>query len=141
MQTTTKQFDFVVLDTPLQPFGGHYEHFELFPALFRVLSNSAIIVLNIVPEIDRKALDDYPGVFSDSHLRKRAEFYRTTEPEKLSVQEMVDVYERVLRQAGFALNWFFLKERTILSFLVLKVTRNLAAPEAPCTPSPARSSG
>jgi hypothetical protein len=122
MQTTDKKFDFLVLDAPLVPHGGHIEHYDLFPAVFRIIPDSAILIINLVPYVDTKW--SYPLPFTEPHLKKRAEFYRTDHPENLSFDEMMETYRRILKEAGFALEWYTIENRmSTFNYCAMKIKR------------------
>jgi hypothetical protein len=122
MQTTDKKFDFIVLDAPLVPHGGHVEHFDLFPAVFRFIPDSAVLIINLVPYVDTKW--SYPLPFTEMHLKRRAEFYQTDHPENLSFDEMMETYKRQLKDNGFALEWYTIEKRMpCIYYAAMKIKR------------------
>jgi hypothetical protein len=123
IETTDKQFDFVVLDAPIQPFGEHCEHFDMFPAVFRVLPESAVLVVNIVSQVDCTIRCRYPALFNERHLRRRAEFYETDHPAALTIGEIVGTYRRLLAKHGFELPWHAVQERSFFSYLAMQTQR------------------
>lgn len=122
VKSTELTFDLVVVDCPASQFGPDHrycEHFDFFNAdLFRVLRESAVLILNVLPEQEG---------LPPKHLSRRGNFYGTNHPATLSVDEMVRAYRSILNANGLELEWHFRQLRTIRSqvhYLVLKVRRN-----------------
>jgi hypothetical protein len=123
---TLRKYDLVVVDNPMSTWDGYCEHFELFPAIFRVLEHPAILVLDVIPEVTSRALKKFPYLFNDAQLARRKSFYKTSHPEKLSFDELATAYENLIMENGFNLEWYFFQRRDRRSFvyyLVLKIHR------------------
>jgi hypothetical protein len=124
-----RTYDLIVVDNPI----GELEHFDLFPHLFRLASQDAVLVLLVTPEADARTRAHYPGVMSRNQLARRRAFYRTDEPEHIPLQRMVQRYAQLAGECGFALRWAFSVQRSelfgaiprplSLHYLVLSIAR------------------
>ena len=129
VRRTTKRYDFVMIDNPV----FSQEHFQLFPAIFRILSDQAAIALLVIPHVDALTGRRYPGLFDPEHLARRREFYLTDSPEHLSLEEVAGHYSRLAEDAGLVVQWRFwvnrreihgvLPRRTSTYYLVLGLQR------------------
>jgi hypothetical protein len=139
VKRTDEKFDLVVVDAPTQVYGGngaHCEHFDLFPDVLRVLKPAAIIVLNVVPRISkqrlRRAARNGWRTFGQAHLAERGRFYRTSTPENTPFDQMILVYERLIRDHGFEIDWhFFKKKQGCYYYLVLRVRGSFTTQAGP----------
>ena len=122
IKKTRKKFDLIVVDNPWSMHDDHCEHFDLFPDIFRVAKNSAILVLNIIPEFSSKIIKEIPS-FKDQQFRHRISFYKTDKPEKISFNRIVRTYKNLITTNGFSLEWSFFQKRSFVYYLVLKIKR------------------
>ena len=104
---TDSRLGLVVADTWTEMFAGHCEHFELFPEVFRVLDESAVLILNIMPEWK-------VGQSQIEHLRRRRDFYQREDVANIPIDSMVEVYKNLARQNGFEIRWWFIKDRYLM---------------------------
>ncbi|MFZ1086541.1 MAG: hypothetical protein WAN35_16375 [Terracidiphilus sp.] len=130
LQSASKTYDLLISDEPGQVFGQrneHCEHFDLLNEnLFRIARRSVVIVLNAVPNPLKQCpksdqYSTYPG-----YMSMRAQFYDTDHPERISIEEMIPAYRRVLRTNGFNLDWHIKVLRTLrggVYYLALKASR------------------
>ena len=134
MKKTNKKYDLIVIDNPMSTYGLHCEHFNLFPGVLRISENKAIIILNIIPNINSYAQNRYKNIFNDIQLTKRKEFYKTDNPEIIPTEHMIKVYDKILVESGFQLDWYFTHKRkknnknNFIFYLVLyiiKVEQNI----------------
>ncbi len=127
IKTTPKKFDLVVLDNPSQNYGEkseHSEHFDLFPDVFRVCADSAILIMNVIPYANDGLMRAFPKLFDQDHMGRRASFYRTEHPEKLSFEQMVSAYRSYAEASGFAIDWYLTQNRHHSLFLLaLKIRK------------------
>ena len=123
IKSTHKKYDLIIVDNGTSIYGGHCEHFDLFPDIFRIAADSSILILNVIPEADHAALKEFPYLFHQAQLIKRQDFYKTTHPEKISVDEMLKVYKELIDRNGFGLEWHFLQKRSFVYYLVLKIRK------------------
>jgi len=125
MKTTSKKFNLLVADTSFSFHGEHCEHFDLFPDIFRIVMDSAILVLNVHTHVTDTALKKYPYLFNEKHLACRGSFYKTDHPDRLSFDELVSTYKDMAKSNGFAVDWHFFQERrwSAFYFLVLGIRR------------------
>jgi len=130
---TEKKFDFIFIDTHMSPDAGRIEHFDLFPSLFRIVSDDALLAFNVIPEADKRTRRGYPNLFNDAQLSARRSFYRTEHPERTSLDELAAHYRELCEENGFTPEWHFSVRRwerrglfpmpMSLYFLVLKLKR------------------
>jgi hypothetical protein len=124
-----RTYDLIVVDNPI----GELEHFDLFPHLFRLASQDAVLVLLVTPEADARTRAHYNGVMGRNQLERRREFYATDEPEHIPLERMVQRYGQLAGECGFALRWAFSVQRSelfgvvprplSLHYLVVSITR------------------
>lgn len=87
--TPRKDYNFVLVDNGLSTiFGDSYcEHFDMVPAVFDVVSSDAIIVANLFRS--SAPLD----AFESEYLRRRSEFFGSTNPLQPSFDEAIRAYQ------------------------------------------------
>jgi hypothetical protein len=131
IQRTPKKYGLILMDAPDLVHGdnGQYcEHFNMFPEVFRVAMDSAVLIMNVMPGYP----DGKPRgrvLFTEAHLERRRQFYGTEHPETLAFDAMIPVYRKLIQEHGYALEWYFTRRRTRdgrLHYLVLKVQRRPA---------------
>src|SRR6266508_2866022 len=115
IKTTSKKYNFIVIDngtsTSSMSYGRRCEHFDLFPDIFRIAMDSSVFILNVIPEVDSVSLKAYPYLFNDAQLLYRKNFYKTNHPEKITLEEMVEAYRKILTVNNFNLEWYFFQKR------------------------------
>jgi hypothetical protein len=121
---TQKKFNLIVVDNPMSTFGNYCEHFDLFPDIFNIAMDSSLLVLNVIPEINKTVLKKWPYLFNDVQLTRRKSFYNSEHPDKISFDELVKVYSNICKANGFDLKWYFFQKRTIVYYLVIKILKN-----------------
>jgi hypothetical protein len=124
LRRTPDRFDFVIVDNPMSTYDGHCEHFDLFPDIFRVLSDQAVLLLDVIPLVPPVALKRFPYLFNDEQRKRRGEFYGTSVPDHLSSQTMVSAYRQQAELAGFEVEWSFMVRRHFVFYLALKIRRH-----------------
>lgn len=105
IRKTSQKFDLVIADAWPRVFGDHCEHFELFPDIFRILSPNPILILNVLPEIQK---------LTPEHAQKRCAFYQVKDPTKIPLEVMVERYKSLAIENGFQIQWWFYKDRYFL---------------------------
>jgi len=128
VKRTPTRYDLVIVDNWVgSVFDGHCEHFELFPDIYRVVTDDGILVINVVPRLDEEAQRRFPTVFKSStvaeHLERRRDFYGTDHPEAVSASQMLAVYRKLAAENGFGIEWSVLQPRIYHSYLALKLRR------------------
>jgi hypothetical protein len=108
LDLTKNRFDLVLIDSSYETFNGHFEHFELFPGVFKILNNFAILVLTVSLEL---AIFSH---YSDKHLKKRQHFYHVEDPKMISFEQMIKVYESLSTQNHFEIKWWFARNRIFM---------------------------
>jgi hypothetical protein len=132
IRRTSRRFELVVIDN----FATVDEHFRLFPHVFRVLADDAVLVLQTLPEANGLTRRVYPALFEAEHVRHRRTFYDTATPESIPRDTLAARYGRLAEAEGFAVEWhFFVRRREIVRllprrldfyFLTLKLRRSSA---------------
>lgn len=102
----SKKFDLVVVDNPSVA-KDHYEHFDLFPHIFEILNNVAIIILIVMPKISLYSSDEW--------LKKRRSFYNSTSQNNIYLNEMEKKYINLAEQNGWHVNKLFFLSRSFFS--------------------------
>jgi hypothetical protein len=118
------RFSLIVVDnSPVH--GGHTEHFDLLPGIFRLAADQCYMVLDTIPELNGSVRSAYPEMFWESTLAARRTFYGVDDPEHMNVGRMEEVYTTMARHAGFHVSWSFRKKRNnIITYLVLALARH-----------------
>lgn len=124
IKNTSRKYNLIVIDNPMSIYDDHCEHFDLFPDIFRIVMDSTILILNVIPEIDDAALKKYSYLFNEVQLARRKSFYKTNHPEKVSFDEMIKAYKNLIETNSFNLEYYFFQKRNFIYYLVLKIDRN-----------------
>lgn len=128
LRSADQTFQLVVVDNPLYVSEASLcEHFDLFPAIFRVLADKAILVMNVMPEASPAFRAEF-HVFNAYHLKRRAQFYGSATPERIPIDEMAETYRALAQAARFEVDWHFSRKRgrKNVYFLVLRLRRSQA---------------
>ncbi|HEX8918993.1 MAG TPA: hypothetical protein VF898_10865 [Chloroflexota bacterium] len=120
---TESTFDLIWADNPPVSYGDYVEHFDIFPHVFRIARDSAVLVLNTVLAPPSDIRTYWPTMFDESQLARRRTFYRTDHPEQLSVEEAVAAYREIASEHGFAVEWSVCRSRGVTHYLGLKLAR------------------
>jgi len=123
IRRTSEHFDLIVVDNPATVHGGHFEHFDLFPELFRLAGDSAVVLINVIPRISTNTLTKFPNIFNEQHLAARRRFYKTQNPENISWIDIVSAYRQRAQAAAFELEWSFRVRRHFVYYLAFKIRK------------------
>lgn len=116
------RYDGVVIDNPMSTYGKWCEHFGLFPAVFNLAAQNAVMVLNVIPRVNKKYRTKYPYLFNDKQLESRSLFYSTDRPEEVPFEKMIETYSSHAKSKGYVIDWWFAEPRTYcLYYLVLGI--------------------
>lgn len=121
---TQKKFDLIVVDNPVPIIGGHCEHFDLFPNIFKITGEKAILIIDVIPEATKSDLQDIPGLFSQEHLELRRKFYKPADPAHILHSEIVNAYKFLISACGYDMEWHFFQRRTSVYYFVCCIVRN-----------------
>lgn len=123
VRRTTRTFDLIVVDN--SPYhGGHVEHFDMFPSIFRMVPASAVLILDVLPEMNATVRTKYPEVFRPEALEARRQFYGVEDPAVIPPATIARAYATRAASEGFRVDWhFFRKRNPILTYLVMKISR------------------
>ena len=102
LANTAQKFDVVIADNHIGQVGGHYEHFDIFPAVFDVLADRAVIITNVVPLVD--------SADSDWLARRRA-FYSAEDGASITFAEMSRTYGQLASSYGWRPERIYYKRR------------------------------
>lgn len=105
IQSPPKTYDLVVLDAG-ERMGDRYEHFEMFPHVFKALKNPGVLIFNETPVIR----DTDP-----KRLRQRKEFYRVDNPSALTWDQIKAAYQRLTAENDWMIEHFFTERRWVFS--------------------------
>ncbi len=119
LKNASKRYDLVVVDNPMSLHGGHCEHFDLFPHIFRVIADRGILILDVIPTAPPRARHRFPYLFNAEQLARRSRFYRTDHPENVPIAEMVRVYHELASEQGFAIDWALHQRRHFVYYLAM----------------------
>ena len=120
---TSKKYSLIVVDNPMSTYGKWCEHFDLFPGIFRIAKDTAVLIVAVTPEIDQKVRKSYPYMFNEKQLESRRAFYKTNAPERVSLEHMVAIYEEHARNSGFRTDWYFAQKRTHMFYLAMSISK------------------
>lgn len=120
---TSNRYSLIVIDNPMSTYGKRCEHFDLFPAIFRIAKDTAVLMVNVTPEIDGEVRKSYPYMFNEKQLECRRAFYRTDTPEKVSIEHMAVIYEEHAKHSGFKIDLWFAQRRTHMYYLVMLISK------------------
>jgi hypothetical protein len=123
---TPNTYDLVVVDNVPDVAFNHFEHFDLFPSIFRVLNDPAILLINVIPNMIKGQRHPQAA----ERLRERQRFYQAADPAQLSFSEIEQTYRRWAEQSGwqveqlfFERRWTFPSELDVVYYAVLKLSR------------------
>lgn len=125
IKRTGKKFDLVVVDNPMSIFGDHCEHFNLFPDIFCITGNQAVLILNVIPKITSTDRKNWPELFNEKHLAHRRKFYKTENPDNVLLNDMISLYEGLFSENGYVMNWCFFQRRTSVYYLVCRISKQV----------------
>jgi hypothetical protein len=117
------KYDLVMIDNPASTYGVWCEHFGLFPAVFGLTSETAVVILTVIPTIGNQDRQDYPYLFNDEQLAWRRRFYRTANPANVPFEEMVAVYAKYAAETSYTVDWWFTERRSFMHYLALGISR------------------
>jgi len=126
IKDASKRYDLIICDNPMSLHGsgdGHCEHFDLFPHIFRIAADSAVLILNIIPRLDNRARKRFPYLFNETQLAARREFYCVEHPENISPDIMISIYTKLASESGFTVEWTFLQRRHFVYYLVMRIRK------------------
>lgn len=118
-----RKFDFINVDTHQGIFGNYCENFEFFPLLFKVSKDDCVVNLNVIPSASEYWRKKYGDLFSAEHLARRKAFYGVEDPLNISLEQMLQTYERIANANGYKIVWHYYQQRTLTYYLVLHLKR------------------
>jgi hypothetical protein len=130
VKETNKKYGFVVCDNWMSTYGpndAYCEHFELFPDIFNLLTNQAILIVNVIPFVSKPDKEKRPSLFNNEQLKRRKIFYKTEHPENLSLKEIASIYSLYANQNRYDVKWYFTEKRSNrphVYYLVMSLQQN-----------------
>ncbi len=99
-----KDFNFVLIDSPV-PFmfpDGSFEHFKFFNALFNNIANEAVIMMDVVPNI-QTMLSAHPvsSELKEKWVKARSNFYGVNNGECILPNQMIEIYKNKVVNLGY----------------------------------------
>jgi hypothetical protein len=121
IRSTSKLYNLVICDNSMALFadGKYCEHFELFPDVFRVLQDRAVLVLNVIPSVNKRWKAKFPYLMDRDHCSRRSKFYNTEQPETVLIEDMLPVYRDWAKKNGFRIEKNFSVKRHVIHYLAL----------------------
>ena len=116
-----KRFDLIVVDNPAQTQYGHCEHFDLFPDIFRLMADTCLLVLNIIPIISNKC--GFPELNSAHHQEQRKRFYVGADPNNLTEKDLTYIYNKLAFDNGFILTFSIIIPRGVVYYLAIRLEK------------------
>ena len=123
---TERRFDFIVVDNAIGIYGDHCDHFGLFPdKIFSIARDECVLVLNVIPRIDRVTLKYFPELMERDYLERRKQFYGADDAMHIPIDRMAGRYRGFAEQNGFRVAWsFHIKRRGAgVEYLVLGIRK------------------
>jgi hypothetical protein len=114
-----KKFDFINVDTHQGLFGAYCENFEFFPLMFRVMKDECVVNLNVIPYASEEWRKRYDTLFNKEHLGRREAFYKTGNPENVTLEQMLKIYGDIAEKNNYSITWSHYRQRTLTYYLVL----------------------
>jgi SAM-dependent methyltransferase len=111
-------FDLVVVDNPMAKHGDHFEHFDLFPDIFRVIRPGGVLVLNVILGVTVRQQRRFPYLLDADHVAARSAFYGGTKP-FLFERQFQFHYTELAKQQDREVLWSFSVQRHFVHYLVL----------------------
>lgn len=99
-----KDFNFVLIDSPLpyQFADGSFEHFRFFDSIFNNIANEAVLILDVVPNMQSMLnRHHWPKDSAEIWAAARRNFYGSTDGYNVSPSEMIEVYTRKIKALGY----------------------------------------
>lgn len=120
IKKVNKKFTLIVVDNSMAIYGKnneYCEHFELFPHIFRIMQDECILILNVIPKIGEQDKQRFPYLFNVDQLRRREKFYSSDHPDKLTLEEMANIYSKYAGENSFNLEWYFTQKEILYTIL------------------------
>jgi hypothetical protein len=119
-----RKFDVVISDNPISIHDGHFEHFDIFPAVFQWLADRSFLIVDIIPCVDETARREFPQAFGDDHMLARKAFYGRECADRIPVEMMLAQYNALCMAAGWTVLATALEPRNeVMSYLLLVLER------------------
>jgi hypothetical protein len=124
VSNTKSKYDLVVVDNAIGLCRTRCDHFDLFPDLiFKIAKEEALLVLNVIPNIDSKTLKYFPSLTEADYLEIRKRFYNVDDPIDISKDRILDVYKGFVERNDYRLIWslYIKRNGAGVYYLVLKI--------------------
>lgn len=118
-----KKYDMILMDNPMYIFNGHCEHFDMYIKIFDIMRDDAIIIFDIIPNLNHGVHNK--KYITQEYLLCRKLFYGVKEPYNISLNNMIERYEQIANKNRFSIEWYFIEEKTKdnIQYLVLKIKK------------------
>lgn len=119
IKTHKAKYDIVLSDNPASKHGKYFQHFSLFPDVFRILNDQSVLILNIIPDY---SLINYNPNQEEEHFAIR-NFYHTNSI-KLNTKTILATYKELARQNLFEIyKHYSISRRSGVHYLCLFLRR------------------
>ncbi len=126
-QFQRRDFNFVLIDSPvaLQYADGGFEHFNFFNEIFTNIADKAIIMINVVTDIEKIiGRHGHTAEFSKTWATARAKFYNVSEGHCINPKTMVACYQKRIQALGYEIELINYNARnTFLGFMTIAVSK------------------
>lgn len=125
IRITGRKYGLIVIDnSPIYP--PYIEHFDLFPHVLDIADSKLVLIINIIPEINRTVVRMYPKMLDAEVLERRKSFYGVEDPQLIPIENMIAKYREDFELKGFVVERYFTQRRNkMLHYLVLMAARSL----------------
>lgn len=124
IKQTDKIFDTIIIDNHQGTFADKCEHFEIINDCFKKLSQKAVLIVNIIPDMSR---NKYKIPYDEKlkYINKRKEFYSHESGISITKVEFQKFYTKLALNNGFTTNHIFIVKRNyLMAYLVLCLEKN-----------------
>ncbi|MDR4506268.1 MAG: hypothetical protein MRK01_15960 [Candidatus Scalindua sp.] len=128
-QLLRNDYNFIVIDNPISGFYGskkYCEHFDIFPSLIDSVAGKAVIIMNLVIDMEG-VIKRYPVPLND-WLVRRKEFYslrNDNDVKKLEINNAINIYrDKFIGWKVTVEETFFIPRNKIVGFLVLVINKD-----------------
>lgn len=120
IKQTGKLYETIIVDNHQGLFGDNKcEHFEIIEDCLNKLQKKAVLIINVIPDIDKSKYKT-PQNVRLTHVQKRKDFYNHPHGVSLTEEEMVKYYSDFVKNNGFIVDHIFLVKRNyLMTYLVL----------------------
>ncbi len=122
-----RDFNFVLIDSPVafQYADGSFEHFNFFNEIFTNIADRAIILINVVTDIEKLiGRHGHSSELAKAWANARAQFYSVEDGYCINPKIMVEFYKKRIPSLGYDIELINYNARnTFLGFMTIAVSK------------------